>query len=170
LLLRGPESQSADQGISLWRSRRYILNQLILQGLNARGSSGDPSLLFSTVCRDAILLSQSHVNQLTEGIRLDKVQTFLELSAQTSTKTILLFGIIISIITRILTQVIKSLCILQYGVGALSKCQELSQFPFHQPFRYMMCPEGIPEFFLGDNMAISLYSTIIIPPNTGSSA
>jgi hypothetical protein len=98
LLLRRPESQSADQGILLWRSRRYIRNQLILRGLNARRSSGDPSLLFDTVCHNAILLSQSHVNQLTESIRLDKIQMFFELSIQTSTKTILLLGIIISMI------------------------------------------------------------------------
>jgi hypothetical protein len=34
----------------------------------------------------------------------------------------------------------------------------------------MMCSEGIPKFFLGDNMAISLHGTIVIPPDTGSSA
>jgi hypothetical protein len=31
-----------------------------------------------------------------------------------------------------------------------------------------MCSESIPKFFLGDNMAISLHGTIIIPSNTGS--
>jgi hypothetical protein len=80
--------------------------------LNARGSSGNPALLFGTVCRDAILLSQGHVNQLAEGIYLDKVQTFFELGAQASTKVVLLLGITIRVIACVLTQVIKSLCIL----------------------------------------------------------
>jgi hypothetical protein len=32
----------------------------------------------------------------------------------------------------------------------------------------MVCPESIPKFFLGDNMAIRLHGTIVIPPDTGS--
>jgi hypothetical protein len=64
------------------------------------------------MCRDAILLGQGHVNQLAEGIRLYKVQTFFELSAQAPTETVLLLGVTIRVIARILTQVIKSLCIL----------------------------------------------------------
>jgi hypothetical protein len=112
LLLRRPENQSAKLSIPLWRSRRCILNESILRGLNARGSSGNPSLLFGTVCHDAIFLSQGHVNKLTESICLYKVQTFFELSAQAPTETILLLGVIVSMITRILTQVVKSFCIL----------------------------------------------------------
>jgi hypothetical protein len=131
LFLRRPENQSAKRSIPLWCSRRCILNESIPRGLNARGSSGNPSLLFGTVCRDAILLSQGHVNQLAEGICLYKVQTFFELSAQAPTETVLLLGVTIRVIARVLTQVIKSLCILQYGVGALSECQELIQFPLH---------------------------------------
>jgi hypothetical protein len=131
LLLRRPENQSAKWSIPLWRSGQCILNKSIPRGLNARGSSGNPALLFGTVCRDTILLNQGHVNQLAEGIRLYKVQTFFELSAQAPTEAILFLGIIICVITRVLTQVIKSLCILQYGAGALSKCQELIRFALH---------------------------------------
>jgi hypothetical protein len=168
LLLRWPENQSAKWSIPLWRSRRCILNKSIPRGLNTRGSSGNPPFLFDTVCGDAIFLGQGHVNQLTKGIGLHKVQTFFELSAQTPTKTILLLGVTVSVMTRVLTQAIKSLCILQYGAGALGKCQELIQFPLHQSFGYMMCSESIPKFFPGDNMAISLHGAIIIPPDTGS--
>jgi hypothetical protein len=32
----------------------------------------------------------------------------------------------------------------------------------------MVCPESIPKFFPGDNMAIRLHGTIVIPPDTGS--
>jgi hypothetical protein len=70
--------------------------------LNARGSSGNPSLLFSTVCHDAILLGQGHVNQHAEGICLYKVQTFFDLSAQAPMETVLFLGVIVSIIPRIL--------------------------------------------------------------------
>jgi hypothetical protein len=55
LLLRQPENQSAKWSIPMWCSRRCILNKSIPRGLHARGSSGNPSLLFGTVCRDAIL-------------------------------------------------------------------------------------------------------------------
>jgi hypothetical protein len=50
--------------------------------LNTRGSSENSSFLFGMVCRDTILLSQGHTNQLTKGISLHKVQVFLELSVQ----------------------------------------------------------------------------------------
>jgi hypothetical protein len=77
------------------------------------------------VCRNTILLSQGHINQLTKGIGRHKVQVFLVLSVQAPTKTILLFGVTVSVITRVLAQVIESLCVLQYGAGALGECQEL---------------------------------------------
>jgi hypothetical protein len=32
----------------------------------------------------------------------------------------------------------------------------------------MVCPESILKLFLGDNLAIRLHGTIIIPPNTSS--
>jgi hypothetical protein len=71
-LLRRPKNQSAKWSIPLWHSRRCIQNKSIPRGLNAGGSSGNSSFLFSTVC---------HVNQLTKGIGLYKVQAFFEFSA-----------------------------------------------------------------------------------------
>jgi hypothetical protein len=76
LLLKRLENQSTKRNIPLGCSRQCILNKLILRGLNARGSSGDPLLLFGTVCRNTILLSQCHVDQLAECTCLYKVQTF----------------------------------------------------------------------------------------------
>jgi hypothetical protein len=32
----------------------------------------------------------------------------------------------------------------------------------------MVCPKSIPKLFPGDNLAIRLHGTIIIPPNTSS--
>jgi hypothetical protein len=76
-LLRRPENQSARWSIPLWRSGRCIPNKSIPRWLNTHGPSGNPSFLFGTVCRDAIFLGQGHVNQLTKGIGLHKIQAFL---------------------------------------------------------------------------------------------
>jgi hypothetical protein len=54
------------------------------------------------MCHDAIFLGQGHVNQLTKGIGLHKVQAFFELSAQAPMKMILLLGVTVSVITRAL--------------------------------------------------------------------
>jgi hypothetical protein len=81
---------------------------------------------------------------------------------------ILFLGIIVSAITRILAQMIESLCILQYHASALGECQEFIQLPLYQSFRTIMCPEGSPKFLLGDNMSSGLHGAKIIPPNAGS--
>jgi hypothetical protein len=52
-------------------------------------------------------------------------------------------------------------------MGALGECQKFIQFPLHQSFRNMVCPEGSPKFLPGDNMAIGLHGTMVIPPNAG---
>jgi hypothetical protein len=108
------------------------------------------------MCRDAVLLGEGHINQLTKSISLNKVQAFLKLGIEATTETILLLGIIISVITRILAQMIEDLRILQYCAGALGKCQEF------------MCPEGSPKFLQGKNMSSGQHGTIVIPPNAGS--
>jgi hypothetical protein len=74
-------------------------------------------------------------------------------------ETILFLGIIICMITCILTQMIESHCILQYHMGALGEGQEFVQLPLHQSFRNMVCPEGSSKFLPGDNMAIRLHGT-----------
>jgi hypothetical protein len=83
-------------------------------------------------------------------------------------KTILFLGITVRMIACILAQMIKSLCILQYRMGALGECQEFIQLLLHQPFWNMMCPEGILKFLPGDNMPIRLHGAIVIPRNTSS--
>jgi hypothetical protein len=91
-----------------------------------------------------------HINKLTESICLNKVQAFLELGIEATTETILFLGIIISMITRILAQMIESLCILQHHTGALGECQEFIQLLLHLSFRNIMCPEGSPKFLPRD--------------------
>jgi hypothetical protein len=120
------------------------------------------------MCRDTVFLGQSHIYKFTESISLNQVQAFLELCVETTTETLLLLGIIIRVTPRVLAQMIKSLCILEYSAGALCECQKFIQLPLHQSFRNMVCPEGSPKFLPGDNMASGLHGTMVIPPNAGS--
>ena len=63
---------------------------------------------------------------------------FLELSNEATTKTITFLGISISMMARILAQVIEGLCILKNSVGSLIQSQELIQLSFNQSLRNMM--------------------------------
>jgi hypothetical protein len=85
------------------------------------------------MCHDAVLLGQSHINQLAEIISPNKIQALLELGIKATTKTILFLSIIVCMITCILAQIIKSLCILQYCVRTLGKCQEFINFHSSNP-------------------------------------
>jgi hypothetical protein len=61
---------------------------------------------------NTVFLSNGQVDQLIVSVGLNKVHAFLELSSETTTKTITFLGISISMMARILAQVIESLCIL----------------------------------------------------------
>ena len=69
---------------------------------------------------DTILLSYCHIHQLIIGINLNKVETFLQLSIKSPTEAITLLSVGISVITRILAQLIEGLSILHYYAGTLS--------------------------------------------------
>ena len=64
------------------------------------------------MCSNTVLLSNGQVDQLIVGIWLNKVQAFLELGIEATSKTIMLLGISISMMACILAQVIEDLCIL----------------------------------------------------------
>jgi hypothetical protein len=74
------------------------------------------------VSHDAIFLSDGQVNQLIISVYLDRVQAVLELGTKASTEA------------RLLTKVIESLDILEYGAGTLSKSKKFIQLPLHKPF------------------------------------
>ena len=112
LLLRQPKNEPARWGISLWRSGWSILHQAISRWLSIRGFCWCLSLLFVTICSNTVLLSNGQVDQLIVSVGLNKVQAFLELGSEATTKTITFLGISISMMARILAQVIESLCIL----------------------------------------------------------
>ena len=75
-----------------------------------------------------------------------------ELGVEIAAETIPLLGITISMIARVLAQVVEDLCILQHRVVSLCQCQELIHLPVHESFGDMMHPEGGPEFSLSDDM------------------
>jgi len=61
---------------------------------------------------NTVLLSYGYINQLIICVGLNKVQAFLELGIEATTETITFLGISISMMARILAQMIEGLCIL----------------------------------------------------------
>ena len=100
LLLRRPENKPTHWGISLWSSWWSILHQMIPWWLSTRGSRWCLLLLLSTVRGDTIFLSNGHVDQLIISIWLNKVQAFLELGVEATTKTVL--GVSIRMMAHVL--------------------------------------------------------------------
>jgi hypothetical protein len=104
------------------------------------------------MCFNAVVLGNGHINQLIKTIGADKVETLLELGIKTTSKTIMLLGICVCMITGILAQVIENLYVLMHSAGSLCKRQEFNQFPIHESLRNMMRPKGGPEFIPVDNI------------------
>ena len=112
LLLGWSKHKSAHWGISLWRSGWSVLHQTIPRWLSTRGSCWCLPLLLSTMGSNTVFLSNGQVDQLIVGVGLNKVQAFLELGSEATTKTITFLGIRISMMARILAKMIEGLCIL----------------------------------------------------------
>ena len=72
---------------------------------------------------DTIFLSNGRVDQLIINIWLNKVQAFLELGVEATTKTIALVGVSICMMARVLAQMIEGLCILKNSAGSLIQSQ-----------------------------------------------
>ena len=73
---------------------------------------------------DTIFLSNGHVDKLIISIWLNKVQAFLELGVEATTKTVALLGVSIRMMARILAQMIEGLCILKNSADPLIQSQE----------------------------------------------
>ena len=100
LLLRRPKNKPAHWGISLWKSWWSVLHQTIPRWLSTRGSCWCLPLLFSTMGSNTVFLSNGQVDQLIVSVGLNKVQAFLELSSEATTKMIMFLGISISMMAR----------------------------------------------------------------------
>jgi hypothetical protein len=82
----------------------------------------------------------------------------------------MLLSIEVSVIGRVLTKVIESLGILEYGAGTLSKSQKFIQLPLHKPFWNMVGSECILEFLPSDNMIGWEHGEIVVPPKVRGTA
>ena len=72
----------------------------------------------------------------------------------------------VSMIARILTEIVVSLGILENCTSSLSKSQELIQLPFHESFWNMVTLECSLEFISSDNVISREHAKIVIPPKT----
>jgi hypothetical protein len=77
-------------------------------------------------------------------------------------------GIRVSMIARILAQVIESLCVLKYSAVSFSKCKKFIELSLNESFRDMVRPKGGLKFFPSDNMSIRLHGIVVVPQNASS--
>jgi hypothetical protein len=130
---------------------------------------GLPFLLYVSSC-NAVLLGDSHVNQLIVTVGPDGVETIMELSVEPPPEPVSLLLIRVCVIPSILAQVIKSLGILQHCPVALSECQKLIELPVHNSGWYMVSPESyleLPPFYLS---ILWLHGKKMVPPSPCGSA
>jgi hypothetical protein len=80
------------------------------------------SLLLCLVIYNTVLLGDGQVDQLTEAISLDSVETFPQVGVETPAEAVSLLLIRISMITCILAQVVEGLSVPQYREGYLIEC------------------------------------------------
>jgi hypothetical protein len=111
MLLWGPDNLTPLLRGLLRTFRSSILHQMIPLWRSTRGSSRCLPLL----------LSNSQVDHLIISVYLDGVQMIFELSTQASAKAIPLFSISVSMIARVLIEVVKSQSILDYSAITLGK-------------------------------------------------
>jgi hypothetical protein len=79
-------------------------------------------------------------------------------------KAITFAGISVRMRSRILAQVIESLCILRDGAGTLGQIQKFIELSLNESLRYMMRSKRSPKFVPSDNMFGRLHSMKLVPP------
>jgi hypothetical protein len=125
LLLRWPDHPSA---CLLLKSPALIVrNNPEPLGLSGWCCHWCLSLLLCPVSYNTVLLGDGQVNQLIEAISPDSVETFPQLSIETSAEVVSLLLVGIIMITCVLAQVVEGLSVLQYRAGSLIECQKLIQ-------------------------------------------
>jgi hypothetical protein len=73
-------------------------------------------------------------------------------------------------ITRVLTQVIESLCILHDSAGSLGQSQEFIELSLNKSLWNVVRSESSPEFVPCDNMTSWLHCVVMVPPYAGGAA
>jgi hypothetical protein len=151
LLLGSPALSVGHNPEALWLSRRSCHRDL-------------PLLFYLSSC-NAVLLGDSHVDQLIVAVGPDGVETITELSAEPPPEPVSLLLIRVCVISSILAQVIKSLGILQHCPVALSECQKLIELSVHNPGSYVVSPESCLELSPLHFSVLWLHSKKMIPPS-----
>ena len=82
----------------------------------------------------------------------------------------MLLSIGVSMIARVLTEIVESLGILDNCASPLSKSQELIQLPFHESFWNMVTLECSLEFIPSDKVISWEHAKVAIPPKTRRTA
>jgi hypothetical protein len=113
-------------------------------------------------------LSDGHVDQLIEIIGPYQIQSFFKFGAQASAKTISFAGIIVRMVSRVLAQVVKNLCILQDGAGSLSQIHKFIELSLNESFGDVVRSKSGPKLVPSDDMTGRLHGMIMIPPDAGS--
>jgi hypothetical protein len=113
-------------------------------------------------------LGDGHIDQLIEIVGLYQIQSFLKFDVQASTKTISFAGIIVRMVSRVLAQVVKDLCILQDSAGSLSQIQKFIELLLNESFGDVVRSKSGPKLVPNDDMAGRLHGIIMIPPDAGS--
>jgi hypothetical protein len=71
-------------------------------------------------------------------------------------------------VSRVLAQVVKDLCILQDGAGSLSQIQKFIELLLNESFEDVVRSKSGPKLVPSDDMTGRLHGMIIIPPDAGS--
>jgi hypothetical protein len=120
------------------------------------------------VGRDAVFLSDGHIDQFIEILGRYQVQSFFKFGIQASVKTISFAGIIVRMVSRVLAQVVEDLCILQNGAGSLSQIQKFIELALNESFGDVVRSKRSPKLVPNDDMIGWLHGMIIIPLDAGS--
>jgi hypothetical protein len=112
-------------------------------------------------------LSNGHIDQFVEIIGPYQVLLFFKPCVKALIEAISLTGISVRMITRILAQVIESLCIMHNSAGSLGQGQEFIELSLDESFWNVMRSESGPEFIPCDNVTSRLHRVVMVPPYAG---
>jgi hypothetical protein len=88
-------------------------------------------------------LGNGHIDQFIESVGLYQIQPFLKLCVQALTEAIPFTGVRVRMITRVLAQVIESMCILHDSAGSLSQNQKFIEFSLNESFWYVVALKAV---------------------------
>jgi hypothetical protein len=73
-------------------------------------------------------------------------------------------------ITRVLAQVIESLCILHDSAGSLGQSQKFIELSLNESLWNVVRSKSGPKFIPCDNMISRLHGIVMVPPYAGGAA